>query len=133
MKRFVFTLVIVSLILPAVSAGNIGYSILPVNGWVWLAPNTPNLEVKAKNNTNDKQVGDVTLKITTDKGSQVCQFTQNPTLEAGDSIVLSYQLDVKPGFYRCTIIDNVEDKEVENKVWGYEPEFIVSLPVNLYI
>ncbi len=68
MKRLVFTLVLLSLVFPALRAGNISFVIKQNNDWVGYAPDYPQIEVIAKNQGNKVASCNIDLKITSDKG-----------------------------------------------------------------
>lgn len=128
MKRFVFTLVLISLVFPALRAGNISFVVAQNNDWVWYAPDYPQIDVIAKNNGNKVDTCNIRLKIASDKGVYVNDFSQKTIIASNDSSVLNFKFRVDPGFYRCSVLSN--DSVVKTFNIGFEPENIVSLPDN---
>jgi cephalosporin-C deacetylase len=126
MKRFFITLALSMLILPAITAGNINFSVKLNHDWWWNAPEQPEVKISAVNTSNKNEIGDITLTVTTDKYEPVTTMQQTVNVAAGDSSVATFMLNVAPGFYRCTAIGN--GNEVKKFNIGFEPENLIALP-----
>lgn len=110
----------------ALMAGNVNYNVPMTNDWWWTAPKQPQIVVNVVNNGSSAEKCEVSLAVTTDKYEPVTAMSQEVPVAAGDSATVRFDLNVVPGFYRCTVTGNGE--EVKNFNIGYEPENIVSLP-----
>lgn len=126
-RRFIVTLVLFVLALPAaVMAGNVEYNVPVVHDWWWTAPERPQITVDVVNSNNEISKCEVSLTVTTDQGLPVTEMSQLVAVAAGDSTAVQFEINVEPGFYRCTVAGDGEVVKEFNI--GFEPEGIVSLP-----
>lgn len=126
-RRFIVILVLFVLALPAaVMAGNVEYNVPVVHDWWWTAPERPQITVDVVNSNNEISKCEVSLTVTTDQGLPVTEMSQLVAVAAGDSTTVQFEINVEPGFYRCTVAGDGEVVKEFNI--GFEPEGIVSLP-----
>ena len=126
-RRFIVILVLFVLALPAaVMAGNVEYNVPVVHDWWWTAPERPQITVDVVNSNNEISKCEVSLTVTTDQGLPVTEMSQRVAVAAGDSTAVQFEINVEPGFYRCTVAGDGEVVKEFNI--GFEPESIVSLP-----
>lgn len=126
-RRFIVILVLFVLALPAaVMAGNVEYNVPVVHDWWWTAPERPQITVDVVNSNNEISKCEVSLTVTTDQGLPVTEMSQLVAVAAGDSTAVQFEINVEPGFYRCTVAGDGEVVKEFNI--GFEPEGIVSLP-----
>lgn len=126
-RRFIVILVLFVLALPAaVMAGNVEYNVPVVHDWWWTAPERPQITVDVVNSNNEISKCEVSLTVTTDQGLPVTEMSQLVAVAAGDSTAVQFEINVEPGFYRCTVAGDGEVVKEFNI--GFEPESIVSLP-----
>ena len=126
-RRFIVILVLFVLALPAaVMAGNVEYNVPVVHDWWWTAPERPQITVDVVNSNNEISKCEVSLTVTTDQGLPVTEMSQRVAVAAGDSTAVQFEINVEPGFYRCTVAGDGEVVKEFNI--GFEPEGIVSLP-----
>ena len=126
-RRFIVILVLFVLALPAaVMAGNVEYNVPVVHDWWWTAPERPQITVDVVNSNNEISKCEVSLTVTTDQGLPVTEMSQLVAVAAGDSTAVQFEINVEPGFYRCTVAGDGEVVKEFNI--GFEPENIVSLP-----
>lgn len=126
-RRFIVILVLFVLALPAaVMAGNVEYNVPVVHDWWWTAPERPQITVDVVNSNNEISKCEVSLTVTTDQGLPVTEMSQLVAVAAGDSTAVQFEINVEPGFYRCTVA--VDGEVVKEFNIGFEPEGIVSLP-----
>ena len=126
-RRFIVILVLFVLALPAaVMAGNVEYNVPVVHDWWWTAPERPQITVDVVNSNNEISKCEVSLTVTTDQGLPVTEISQLVAVAAGDSTAVQFEINVEPGFYRCTVAGDGEVVKEFNI--GFEPEGIVSLP-----
>lgn len=126
-RRFIVILVLFVLALPAaVMAGNVEYNVPVVHDWWWTAPERPQITVDVVNSNNKISKCEVSLTVTTDQGLPVTEMSQLVAVAAGDSTAVQFEINVEPGFYRCTVAGDGEVVKEFNI--GFEPEGIVSLP-----
>lgn len=126
-RRFIVILVLFVLALPAaVMAGNVEYNVPVVHDWWWTAPERPQITVDVVNSNNEISKCEVSLTVTTDQGLPVTEMSQLVAVAAGDSTAVLFEINVEPGFYRCTVAGDGEVVKEFNI--GFEPEGIVSLP-----
>ena len=126
-RRFIVILVLFVLALPAaVMAGNVEYNVPVVHDWWWTAPERPQITVDVVNSNNEISKCEVSLTVTTDQGLPVTEMSQLVAVAAGDSTAVQFEINVEPGFYRCTVAG--DGKVVKEFNIGFEPEGIVSLP-----
>ena len=78
------------------------------------------------NSNNEISKCEVSLTVTTDQGLPVTEMSQLVAVAAGDSTAVQFEINVEPGFYRCTVAGDGEVVKEFNI--GFEPEGIVSLP-----
>ena len=113
--------------------GGLSYKVKQTNDWVFYSPQNPEIQILVKNTKNDGAKATLNLQITTDDFKPVHRFAQSISLSKGDSTEADFSFSVPaPGFYRCTVSQNVDGTVSEIKKFniGYEPEYIVSLPDN---
>ena len=110
----------------AVMAGNVEYNVPVVHDWWWTAPERPQITVDVVNSNNEISKCEVSLTVTTDQGLPVTEMSQLVAVAAGDSTAVQFEINVEPGFYRCTVAGDGEVVKEFNI--GFEPEGIVSLP-----
>lgn len=126
-RRFIVILVLFVLALPAaVMAGNVEYNVPVVHDWWWTAPERPQITVDVVNSNNEISKCEVSLAVATDQGMPVAEMSQRVAVAAGDSAAVQFEINVEPGFYRCTVAGDGEVVKEFNI--GFEPEGIVSLP-----
>ena len=126
-RRFIVILVLFVLALPAaVMAGNVEYNVPVVHDWWWTAPERPQITVDVVNSNNEISKCEVSLTVTTDQGLPVTEMSQRVAVAAGDSTAVQFEINVEPGFYRCTVAGDGEVVKEFNI--GFVPESIVSLP-----
>ena len=126
-RRFIVILVLFVLALPAaVMAGNVEYNVPVVHDWWWTAPERPQITVDVVNSNNEISKCEVSLTVTTDQGLPVTEMSQLVAVAAGDSTAVQFEINVEPGFYRCTVAGDGEVVKEFNI--GFESEGIVSLP-----
>ena len=126
-RRFIVILVLFVSALPAaVMAGNVEYNVPVVHDWWWTAPERPQITVDVVNSNNEISKCEVSLTVTTDQGLPVTEMSQLVAVAAGDSTAVQFEINVEPGFYRCTVAGDGEVVKEFNI--GFEPEGIVSLP-----
>ena len=94
--------------------------------WWWNAPEKPQITVCAANADTLPARCNVTLSIETDTHHPVSSISQTAMIAAGDSVNFTFDFNLMPGFYGCTVTGN--GAEVKKFNIGYEPENIVSLP-----
>lgn len=113
--------------------GGLSYKVKQTNDWVFYSPQNPEIQIIVKNTRNDAAKATLNLQVTTDDFKPVHRFAQSISLSKGDSTEADFSFSVPaPGFYRCTVTQEVDGKMNEIKKFniGYEPEYIVSLPDN---
>lgn len=126
-RRFIVILVLFVLALPAaVMAGNVEYNVPVVHDWWWTAPERPQITVDVVNSNNEISKCEVSLAVATDQGMPVAEMSQRVAVAAGDSTAVQFEINVEPGFYRCTVAGDGDVVKEFNI--GFEPESIVSLP-----
>ena len=100
------------------------YSVEPT--LVFYAPETPHVQISARNKITGNSNSNVQLHIATDKREPLYALSQNVAIAQGDSTQLAYSFVLpQPGFYRCTLTE--DGNEVKRFNIGYEPESVVSL------
>ncbi|NDV83166.1 acetylxylan esterase [Bacteroides sp. 51] len=108
------------------------YRVLLTNNWVFYAPQTPTVQVVAKNTSNATEVATLQLEVTTDQYRPITTLGQTINLAKNDSTQIDFSFILPtPGFYRCQLIEktaNGQSTEVKKFNIGYEPTAIVSLP-----
>ena len=93
---------------------------------VCYAPETPHVQIAARNKITGNSNSNVQLHIATDKREPLYALSQNVAIAQGDSTQLAYSFVLpQPGFYRCTLTE--DGNEVKRFNIGYEPESVVSL------
>ncbi len=113
--------------------GDLSYKVKQTNDWVFYSPQNPEIQILVKNTKDDAAKATLNLQITTDDFKPVHRFAQSISLSKGDSTEANFSFSVPaPGFYRCTVTQELDGKMNEIKKFniGYEPEYIVSLPDN---
>lgn len=123
MKRIIFFVCLLILVLPPICAGNTNFILLPSDLW-WKAPQIPEIRVKAVNSTSAITCDTLKIEFSTDKNVYLGGMSQLVSLNANDSTVLSFSFPLTPGFYKCKISDG--GKEIKTFNIGYDPEKIIS-------
>ena len=113
----------------AAAAHDLSVAVSNDRGGVWLAPEMPSFSVAIADTLGAANSNSVlTVKVTDDKGLRTYldkDFT--PAIPAGRTMRLDLDTDIiHPGFYRLNISD--DGNQIYSRVFGYEPENIVSLP-----
>ncbi|MCD7898909.1 MAG: acetylxylan esterase [Bacteroides sp.] len=110
----------------------LNYQVLLTNDWVFYAPETPVIQVIAKNTDGVVTTGtSLQLEVTTDQYKKVTTLSQTLSLQKNDSAQIDFSFVVpEPGFYRCRLSEKSgnEVREIKRFNIGYEPTAIVSLP-----
>lgn len=107
-------------------AAGIQWNVPMHHDWWWNAPEKPQITVCAANADTLPVRCSVTLSIETDTHHPVTSMSQTAMIAAGDSVNFTFDFNLMPGFYGCTVTGN--GAEVKKFNIGYEPENIVSLP-----
>lgn len=107
-------------------AAGIQWNVPMHHDWWWNAPEKPQITVCAANADTLPARCNVTLSIETDTHRPVTSMSQAAMIAAGDSVNFTFDFNLMPGFYGCTVTGN--GAEVKKFNIGYEPENIVSLP-----
>lgn len=95
----------------------------------WLAPQTPVFDIVIADTLgNDNLLSELSFRITDDKGRKdLLTYDLNPHITGGRTSEFELETSIRtPGFYRMTVTD--DGNEIYSRVFGYEPENIVSLP-----
>lgn len=113
----------------AVSAKDLAVTVSDSHDSWWLAPETPLFDVVIADTLGNENLSSgLQFIISDDKGQkQFFTYDLNPQISKGRK--QKFELEVAmpaPGFYRMTVSD--DGNEIYSRVFGYEPENIVSLP-----
>ena len=125
----------------SLAAAQVQVSVHPDNQWVWHAPETPVVRIVAKDAALKAVSAEITLVVTTDTQTPVCELAQSVRIAAGDSAVLTFKPSVTvPGIYKCRVMADGTDildfpfqqyagtAKASHFNIAFEPENIVSLP-----
>lgn len=129
MKTTLFTLSALALMTLSASAHNLRVDVTDDSGSVWLAPATPQFRLEISDTLNvANDDSRINITVTNDKGNlKILNYELAPQISAGRVTPFDLQVAIPtPGFYRLNITD--DDNPIYSKVFGYEPENIVSLP-----
>ena len=107
------------------ASGQVSYKFKEPHGVCWYAPQTPSLSLTVLNNNSHIENKVVLLKISSDIGTELYQFTQQVNLQPCDSVGIHFSFPLAPGFYHCTF--SSDDSVICKYNVGYEPEHIVAL------
>lgn len=103
----------------------INYTVNKTSNWLFLAPQTPTIELVLHNETTEVTAETVQLQVATDQYTPLFLFTQQVQVPANDSLLVTFQFPLEPGFYRCTThVTGAEDQKFNI---GFEPQYLVSL------
>lgn len=112
--------------MPLMAMGEVKVSMHQLNDWWWTAPAQPEIELAVVNDSTASATYNVKLYVATDTKQHLFNVSQSVKVAACDSTVCRFSFAVKPGFYRCSI--NVDGEEKRSFNIGYEPENVVSIP-----
>jgi len=113
----------------------------PKDNWVFYAPDSPEIELIIKDSQLNTVKSNITLTITTDTQTPICEITQKVNIVKGDSANIIFTPNIiNPGIYKCKVyVDGVTYTDFPFEQYAgtdhhdyfnvaYEPENIVSLP-----
>lgn len=125
MKRIVSFFAIASVCMTLSAKSELEISCVEPFGAWWSAPDKPHLSAVVRNCSSSSLSDTVALEVYTDRGKFVYAFSNVVSVPPADSVRLSFDFNLAPGFYKC--VWKSAQKPFHSFNIGFEPERIVAL------